>query len=1454
MKGKFRSCFALIVFTLFLGGIQAQTIITEWTFEESPLLPNDINPSPTFGAGSASIVGSMTTLSRGTGSSTGCAQTSGTGSWAIGSASPGTNESSGAQFMVATTGYSGIRLTYDQRMSNTSTRTERIQYTLDGTTWVNFDVNATNSTITCNGSYDNGRFDRGNTLGQNMSDSWSRKTVDFSSISGASNNPDFGVRIVAAHFETTGQFRQANNSLNVATGGTWRFDNVRFSANAASVSIASANNYVVYNENAGVVQIPVTVSNANPSAIDLTFGLAVYSTATETSDFTWTSTLSIPAATNGVFNLPLTIIDDNNSERAETIIVKIVSGTNASISSTNYYQIIYVKDNDYVAPTPENDLQLSLLTSYSNGTSGSNSAEIVAFDPSTDRLYIANSIGAKLDIVDFSDPSAPTPVSSVNVTPYGNINSVTVHNGIVAMAIENAVPQENGSVVFLDANGTFLSQVTVGAMPDMITFNKDFTKILTANEGEPGASYSNDPLNNTSLSVDPEGSISVVDLTPGITSLTNANVTTISLSQFNGQEAALRAQGIRIFSSSATVAQDMEPEYITISDDNTRAYVALQENNALLIIDLSNNSIVSLVPLGFSDYSNGNGMDASDQTTGHVLITSLPVKGAYMPDAMTYATIGGQGYVFSANEGDSREFGAVTDAARISTLTLDAVNFPDQAIVKNNRFAGRLNGLKYSGDTDSDGDLDEIHVMGGRSFSIWNATTGALVFDSKDLIEQITANHPVFSAIFNASNSTGTPSFKNRSDDKGPEPEGVAYALIDGKNYLFVSLERIGGAMIFNVDNPSQPVYQGYYNNRSTSVSGPDLGAEGMIYISSQDSPNGNDLLILANEVSSTLSVYQVNTCVELAGAEITAASTTLCEGESTSLTVQGASGSNYQWYYNNQMISGETSTSLIADQSGEYEVFVQNSLLACSDTSTKVMLTVNPLPSISGSASQNTICAGTQVTLNGNGGDTYTWNNGVLNNIAFAPIATTTYTVTGTASNGCTNTGTVLVTVNPLPTITALASQTTVCAGTQITLNGNGGVSYSWNNGVTNGVAFTPTANTTYTVTGTGLNGCTKNATVAIVVNSLPTITAVASETTVCAGTPVTLNGNGGNSYSWDNGVIDGMAFVPAVTGTYTVTGTNSSGCINTANVGVTVNPNPTISVTASDEEVCAGSQVTLSGNGAITYTWNNGVMDGIAFVPGVSSNYTVTGIDINGCENSTSVYVTVHEIPNVVANVTDNEICEGQNVVFYGSGAQSYTWNNSIVNGISAVLSSSGTFEVIGIDGNGCTNSDEVEVIVNATPSISLGVDTTICASNAPLELGVDETFADYNWNNGASTSTIQVNQTGSYSLTVTAANGCTDSDEILVIIDPCLGVEEQSNSINIYPNPTNGSVIMNFGKEISKGQIKLFDAQGRLVLEDEINGENHSLEISSFASGIYTVVLVDGQAIMQARIIKE
>jgi len=987
-----KNLFTIILLLLIATNAWSQSTIALWNYDNITGTP--ATPIANVGSGTSLKIGSFVVAAAATGMdpliNDGCGSQNGLnpGAWAF-TATPGlTNESSGVQYNASTVGYSNIVFTWDQRSSNTAVNTVRLQYTLDGTTWTNFTMTVNNTTF-CLGELNDGRFQN------STAEAYRRISVNLSSILGANNNANFGVRILAAHYQTSGAFRTTAVPTTVATGGTMRFDNVSFKTQAAnvipSVSIAAASNVAKYAESIGLVNVPITVANANSTEINLTFGLSVYSDATENADYSWTNTLTIPANTNGISNLPITIIDDLLAEKVERIVVKLLSGTNATISATSNYQIIFIKDNDYVAPTSSNELNLSLLTSFSNGATATNSAEIVSFDPTVDRLYIANSIGGKLDIVNFSNPSSPQLINSISMVPYGNINSVTTNNGIVALAIENIDPQANGSVVFLNSNGEFIKQVAVGAMPDMITFNKTFTKILTANEGEP----------NMANTIDPEGSVSIIDLSPGIANLTDANVTNIGFTAYNSQRASLVSQGIRVFSSSLTVAQDLEPEYITISDDNTKAFVGIQEANALLTIDLTNNSIISLTALGYSSYGSGsnNAMDASDQS-GEILITgNLPIKGAYMPDALAFGTIAGQGYIFSANEGDSRELttAAIIDANRISSTTfanLDATAFPDAAILKNSSLLGRLYALKYSGDTDGDGDYDELHVMGGRSFSIWNASTGALVYDSKDLIEQIISKHPVFSAIFNASNTTGTPSLKNRSDDKGPEVEGITFQMISGKPYAFVSLERVGGIMIFNVENPTNPIYVGYANNRSTTVSGPDLGAEGIITISAEDSPNGNNIVILANEISSTLSIYQLNSCATAAGGVINASSNVICSGSSTTLSIPGSTGSTYQWQLNGQEIPNATGTQYSASSAGSYSVLVNSSILSCSGVSaSKNIIAVSPISN--------------SVSASINSGQTYTFGTqnltspGTYNNV-FASV------------NNCDSTVTLNLTVNP--------------------------------------------------------------------------------------------------------------------------------------------------------------------------------------------------------------------------------------------------------------------------------------------------------------------------------------------------------------------------------------------------------------------------------------------------------
>ena len=1349
--------------------LQAQSTVALWNYNTITGAP--ASPAADIGTGSSQVIGSMVVANAATGMdpviNNGCGTQNGLnpGAWAF-TATPGlTNESSGVQYNASTVGIQNILFTWDQRWSGTAANTVRLQYTLDGTTWTNFTMTTANTTF-CNGSIDNGRFQN-----NGVGDQYRRIKADFSAITGANNNANFGVRILAANYQTTTEFRQTSNPALIATGGTWRFDNVSIQG-GANVSIAAASNFAQYNESIGSINVPVTVSNANSAPINLTFSLSVYSDATDNVDYTWTNTLTIPANTNGVTNLPITIVDDILAEKAERIIVKISGGTNAFISATDNYQIIFIKDNDYIASVATNELNLNLLTSYSNGVSGTNSAEIVTFDPSVDRLYIANSIAGKLDIVNFANPAAPVAITSINLANYGGINSIVAYNGIVACAIESVPAQNNGKVVFFDANGVYINQVEVGAMPDMITFNKTYTKILTANEGEPDATYTNDPV----------GSVSIIDLTPGYASLTNANVTSVGFTAYNGQEVALRAQGIRVFSTSATVAQDFEPEYIAISDDNSKAYVTLQENNALVTIDLTTNTITSLTALGYSSYSagSGNAMDASDQS-GAVLITgNLPIKGAFMPDAMTFKTINGQGLLFTANEGDSREIATVVDANRISSATfngvLDATAFPDQSILRNNKFLGRLSALKYSGDTDGDGDYDELHVMGGRSFSIWNPLTGALVYDSKDLIEQITANHPTFGAIFNASNATGTPALKNRSDDKGPEPEGITVATINGSTYAFVALERIGGAMMFNVDVPTSPVFVGYANNRSTTVSGPDLGSEGIIFISAADSPNNKALLILANEVSSTLSIYQINSCADLSGGSITSNDLSLCPGQSTSLSVTNVSGVSYQWLLNGAVIANATNNTYQANQVGNIAVKVTNSSLGCTDTTAVVAITSVAAPIVSAGQDQ-TVCGGTTVTLTASGATGYAWNNG--------------------------------------------SSSVTLSVATGL-------------NATTN----------VYVVTGTDVaTGCTKKDTVLVFVNALPQINA-GVDFNACENVEISLSASGGLTYTWSNNVIDGQAFLLTQTTTFTVNGTDTNACSNSDQITVNVSSAPTVTL-GNDIEVCENEspvQVNASTNqGGLVYLWSTG--DTIAAISAsTSGEYHVSVTDANGCSDTDTIFVILNELPG--ANLgADQSVCSNDlptTLVVESTGNQlSYSWStNQVTQQIQVSLT--GIYTVSVIDQNGCESSDEVAVQVLNSPNVNAGNDITVCEYDFPVTLNASGNGAEVQWSNGASTSFTSVTSAGIYSVTTTALNGCQASDSVVVTSDPCLGITSISAEWFVYPNPMEDVLVIQ-NKSGLKAKGAMFTADGKLVNVYDISGNELTIDVQDLSKGAYYLHII-------------
>ncbi len=485
----------------------------------------------------------------------------------------------------------------------------------------------------------------------------------------------------------------------------------------------------------------------------------------------------------------------------------------------------------------------------------------------------------------------------------------------------------------------------------------------------------------------------------------------------------------------------------------------------------------------------------------------------------------------------------------------------------------------------------------------------------------------------------------------------------------------------------------------------------------------------------------------------------TLCEGSSTALTASGSSPALvYTW--DNSVTDGVSFVPAVGVTT--YTV-VATDTTGCM-SSDNMDITVNSLPFVEAGPAQS-ICSGDNVLLYGTGAMSYMWDNSVTDSIPFSPAATATYHVTGIDVNGCTNIDSVVVTVNPVPTVDAGTDQS-VCDGGMVTLSGSGAVSYSWDNGIFDGAAFFPSATTIYTVTGYDANGCFSSDAVTVTVNPLPNVDAGVDQT-VCENSSVILSGSGAGIYSWDNGVTDGIAFTPGVgLVTYTVTGTDANGCVNTDFVNVTVNALPGVDA-GPDQAICSGDQVLLYGLGAATYSWDNGVTDSIPFNPGTTAVYHVSGTDIKGCVNTDSVSVTVKTFPVVDAGL-DQTVCDGTSVTLNGSGADSYNWDNSVSDGFAFYPTATATYTVTGYDLNGCSSTDVVTVTVNALPAVNAGADQFICEDAFAVLSGSGA--VGYSWDNGVfdGVGFAQPVGTITYTVTGTDTNGCQNTDQVDVTVN--------------------------------------------------------------------------------------
>ncbi|MFN5635576.1 MAG: gliding motility-associated C-terminal domain-containing protein [Flavobacteriia bacterium] len=487
------------------------------------------------------------------------------------------------------------------------------------------------------------------------------------------------------------------------------------------------------------------------------------------------------------------------------------------------------------------------------------------------------------------------------------------------------------------------------------------------------------------------------------------------------------------------------------------------------------------------------------------------------------------------------------------------------------------------------------------------------------------------------------------------------------------------------------------------------------------------------------------------AGADVT-----LCAGQTAALSATGAN--SYTW---SPLVTNGVAFNPSATATYTVTGTASN---GCTNTD-QVLVTVNPLPIVNGGADVS-ICTGQSVTLTATGANTYSWSPLITNGVAFAPVATGTYTVTGTTASGCVNTDQVLVTVNTLPTING-GTDVVVCDGQAATLTASGAATYSWSPAVTNGVAFTPAATGTYTVTGTTASGCTNTDQVLVTVNPLPTVNGGA-DVTICAGEAVTLTASGATIYSWSPAATNGVAFSPSTSATYTVTGTSALGCQNTDMVMVNVNQLPNVSAGA-DQSVCVGTQVTLIGLDAVSYTWSPAITDGVPFTPPTgTTTYTVTGTSAAGCINTDQVVVTVNTTPLVDAG-TYPPVCSDVATVALVGAPLGGTYTGTGVTGTNfATSAGTQTVTYSFTDANGCFGSTTATITVNALPAVAGGADVTICEGQTITLTATGATT--YSWspaaNNGVAFNPLT---SGTYTVTGTDVNGCLNTDQVVVTVNP-------------------------------------------------------------------------------------
>lgn len=537
------------------------------------------------------------------------------------------------------------------------------------------------------------------------------------------------------------------------------------------------------------------------------------------------------------------------------------------------------------------------------------------------------------------------------------------------------------------------------------------------------------------------------------------------------------------------------------------------------------------------------------------------------------------------------------------------------------------------------------------------------------------------------------------------------------------------------------------------------------------------------NTMTYSVSGTNLNGCVATATLDLivnanptliaTASGSAICAGNSSTLSAIGAL--NYTWTPGNInaatiVVSPTTTTT--------YTVWAENASACSSNTIITLNVTANPV--IAASASASLICNGASASLSASGAQSYTWMPGNLSGslISVNPLANTVYTVYGTNATGCESSATVSLSVSLNPTLSLVSNPNTICAGESASISATGALSYTWNPGALTAslITVTPVTTTVYSLTAANAAGCTTTATYSLVVNANPTLTALTSNTAVCAGQSATLIAAGAQTYTWMPGAFTStsVAVTPVSTTSYTLSGTNASGCTASTSILIGVNATPTLVLNASSTSVCVGATSSLTASGANTYVWNPGALSGsmIAVSPAVTTVYTVTGTNATTCFDTKTISITVSATPTLSAVSSATAVCDGQSATLTATGANSYTWNPGALSASMVTVNPGATtnYTLIGQNTSACTSSVSLTLVVNANPTLVASANTTAICNGGTLSLNASGAQS-YTWNPGAITSasaTVSPASSVIYTVSGTNASGCNNSGTVAIAVN--------------------------------------------------------------------------------------